>query len=127
MVTVDINNLSREIANEVRVYTESVKKEIKKKERKLAKEAVKDLQDKSPKRYGEYAKGWKSKTAQVGNTIIYNDTKPYITHLLEYGHLSRDGTTHVRPIEHIESVSTWLTTKYVREVEKIIVQQGRRG
>lgn len=127
MVIVDIDRLASEIVNEVKVYTEAVKKEIKKKERKLAKEAVQDLHNKSPKRYGEYAKGWKSKTPQIGNTIIYNETKPHITHLLEYGHLSRDGVTHVRPIEHIETVTTWLTTKYIREVERIIVQQGRRS
>ena len=41
---------------------------------------------------GEYKKGWKRKKLKY-SYVVYNKKKPYITHLLEFGHdiVGRDG------------------------------------
>ena len=70
----------------------------------------------------EYAKGWKSKTetSRTGTTaIIYND-HPGLPHLLEYGHVTRNGTGRTFPRtpahEHIAPVADELAEAFEREV-----------
>lgn len=70
----------------------------------------------------EYAKGWKSQTetSRTGTTaIIYND-HPGLPHLLEYGHVTRNGTGRTFPRtpahEHIAPVADELTEAFEREV-----------
>ena len=66
----------------------------------------------SPKRSGEYAKGWRKKSqgGAMGSktVIVYNSKKPQLTHLLEHGHVTRNkrGTygrtpahVHIKPVE----------------------------
>ena len=71
---------------------------------------------------GEYAKGWKSQVnrERMSTTaVIYNES-PGLPHLLEYGHVSRNGTGRtfgqVAGREHIESVAEELTEAFEREV-----------
>lgn len=67
---------------------------------------------------GKYAKGW---TVQVDqhrlytDVIIYNRT-PGLPHLLEHGHLMRNGRRWVPPKQHIEPIETELTEQFEREV-----------
>ena len=75
-----------------------------------------------PKGTGEYAKGWKSqvnKERLSTTAIIYND-HPGLPHLLEYGHVTRNGTGRiygeVRGREHIEPVADELSEIFEREV-----------
>ena len=70
----------------------------------------------------EYAKGWKSQTetTRTGTTaIIYND-HPGLPHLLEYGHVTRNGTGRTFPRtpahEHIAPVADELAEAFEREV-----------
>ena len=62
---------------------------------KAAKMAKKDVAEKSPTRSGEYKKGWsiRTKREKYGvNVLIYNKSKPGLTHLLENSHAIRNGT-----------------------------------
>lgn len=75
-----------------------------------------------PKGSGEYAKGWKSTTEQTraGTTAtIYNDHYG-LPHLLEHGHVTRNGTGRVYPQtpgrEHIAPVAEELTATFEKEV-----------
>lgn len=82
----------------------------------VAKEAVKKLKATSPTDTGEYKKGWAYKK-EVGRlrtlTIIYGKHGTYqLAHLLEYGHVTRNGTgrtdfpdTGAHP--HIKDVADW--------------------
>lgn len=63
---------------------------------KAADDAVAKLKQRSKKRTGKYAKGWKrSKTETrdgIGSqVVIYNSSKPTLTHLLEKGHAKANG------------------------------------
>lgn len=78
--------------------------------------------DKSRKITGEYAKGWKYQVAKkrLNTTVtIYND-HPALPHLLENGHVSRNGTKRtfgrVPGYEHIKPVADELIETYEKEV-----------
>lgn len=67
---------------------------------------------------GKYAKGW---TVQVDrqrlytDVIIYNRT-PGLPHLLEHGHLMRNGRRWTPPKQHIEPIEQELVTQFEKEV-----------
>lgn len=67
---------------------------------------------------GRYAKGW---TVQVDrqrlytDVIIYNRT-PGLPHLLEHGHLMRNGRRWTPPKQHIEPIENELVTQLEKEV-----------
>ena len=60
-----------------------------------AKDASKKLQSAGSFKGGkEYRKGWTSKVEQTrlgAVAVVYNKTKPGLSHLLEFGHALRDG------------------------------------
>lgn len=66
--------------------------------------AKSDLRENSPKKTGEYAKGWTytaKETAPGSFTgVVYQKSKPGLTHLLEKGHAKRNGG-RVAGIPHI--------------------------
>lgn len=71
---------------------------------------------------GEYAKGWKyefRKTRRYAKTTIYNEHYS-LPHLLEFGHVTRNGTSRVLPRtpahEHIAPVEAELVEAFEREV-----------
>lgn len=101
----DIDKILEEYADEVaRTSEECVKK--------VAQKGARALRQASPRQSGGYASGWsvqteKSRTDAV--SIIYNKNKPGLPHLLEHGHVTRNGTgrafgrtpahEHIAPIE----------------------------
>ena len=68
---------------------------------------------------GTYAKGWavaEEKHRLYTTVIIYNKT-PGLPHLLEHGHLLRDGSRWLPPRQHIEPVETELLAQFEKEVQ----------
>ena len=94
----------------------------------LAKKGAKALRAKSRETFngtGEYAKGWKVETTGkqhrqlTWSSVIYNE-HPGMPHLLEHGHVSRNGTKRtfgrVPGYEHIKPVADELVETFEREV-----------
>lgn len=109
-------------------YLEDIEEGVKEKTKEITKEAVEELKQISPRGYGRkepYYKGW---TKQAGKqnkgkyTIkIHNKTNYQLTHLLEFGHATRNGKMtkaipHIRPTEE----------KYNKLYEKAITTVIRR-
>lgn len=92
----------------------------------VAKEAVKKLKSESPRgRTGEYAKKWTSKVEE-GRTqveaVVYGNAPTYrLAHLLEFGHVKRNGKGRVNAIPHIAKVEEWA----VEEVQTRIAEKVR--
>lgn len=89
-----------ELENYQQEVTDAIKADVKE----TAKECVKEIKMKAPVRTGEYKRGWKYEIEYESNTDIrvrvYNSAKPKLTHLLEFGHASRNGG-RVPGIQHI--------------------------
>jgi len=91
----------------------------------VAKESASKLRDTSPKKSGEYAKGWKVKKERgrdgLQTVTVHNKTNYQLTHLLENGHVVRNkkGTYgRTRPIKHIAPVEEWAVDELPREIEE---------
>ena len=105
--------------------TKEVKRAMSNAQDKIAKEGVQKLRNTSPKKTGDYAKGWRVKRERgrdIPVVTIHNKTDYQLTHLLENGHIVRNakgeyGRTH--GIKHIAPVEEWaqsaLPTEFDRE------------
>ena len=71
-----------------------------------------------------YANGWRAKITKVSGgvkALVYNATKPQLTHLLENGHNLRNGkgaTGWVSGKEHIAPVNEWAQEEAVKRIEE---------
>jgi len=73
----------------------------------VGKSTVKELKATSPKRSGDYRRGWRTKkeSRRLSRTVtVHNKTRYMLTHLLEKGHLTKAGTRvagrpHIAPAE----------------------------
>ena len=71
---------------------------------------------------GKYAKGWTSTKdgTRLGTVVTIYNKVPGLPHLLEYGHVSRNGTGRtfgrVPGHEHIQPVAEEIETTFEREV-----------
>lgn len=91
----------------------------------VAKESASKLRDTSPRKTGDYAKGWKVKKERgrdgIQTVTVHNKTNYQLTHLLENGHVVRNkkGTYgRTRPIKHIAPVEEWAVDELPREIEE---------
>lgn len=113
-----INNLSKLITQELKKYTDEVIEGINVEKKQIAKSAVQELKNKSPKMTGSYKKGWRVKD-ENGKQIIYNKTDYQLTHLLEFGHAKRNGG-RVDAIPHIRPVEEKVISDFTAAVERVI-------
>lgn len=113
-----INDLSKEIVRQLQLYNSEVENEIEIAKDEVAKEAVQELKNNSPKLTGSYSKGWRAK--KVGSsTIIHNQTDYQLTHLLENGHAKSDGgRTEAKP--HIRPAEEKVIDKFTKRVERAV-------
>lgn len=108
----DISNLANEIVRQVELYTRDVTEKVDEIKVEVAKNAVNELKEKSPKLSGKYRKGWRVKKVS-NDVVVHNATDYQLTHLLEYGHVKKNGgrvsgKPHIRPVEQaaIEEFTT---------------------
>lgn len=117
-----MKNLNDELKNILEDYSDEIIKISNEAIDETAKEAIEELKssgDFKDKR-GKYRKGWKVKSGSsflgVKGAIIHN--KEYqLTHLLEYGHLTRNGK-RTRAFPHISKVEEKLGEKLERKIKE---------
>lgn len=90
----------------------------------VARDTARQLNTSSPSLTGEYASGWTETQTEssLGKVTVnvYNEKKPTLTHLLEYGHaLVRGGRTvgNVRARKHIQNRSEYAEEQLMKKVE----------
>lgn len=106
-------------------YTKEVKRAANNSADVVAKEACQKLKNTSPRKTGDYAKGWRVKrergTAGINTVIVHNATGYQLTHLLENGHVivNAKGTYgRTNGIKHIAPVEEWASEELPREIER---------
>ena len=118
---IKVDNLAATVEKTLSDYADDVNDVVKQEIKDAGKEAVKELKEKSPKRTGKYAKGWRStvqkKESAVGAEVVVHNKVHGLTHLLEKGHAKRGGG-RVEGIPHIASVEEEITGKLSDEIEK---------
>lgn len=105
----EISELQNAINNVLDNYEMSVSDIVKEELAGVSKECVKIVKKNSPVKTGKYKKGWKAKqvnTRLKQDRIIYNESKPSLTHLLEHGHAKQsggrvEGTPHISIAEDL--------------------------
>ena len=114
----NVGDLSKAIYESVVQYTEEVQEDINKAAEQISKEVAIKLNETSPRRKGEYAKGWKVKKIREGDSesfVTHNATNYQLTHLLEKTHALRDGGRS-KPIVHIAPIEEEATTEFYQFV-----------
>lgn len=85
-----MNDWASELADALEEYAEGVQEGVNEAVKSVGKETAKSLKTKSPKRTGDYRKGWSVKDTSTKATetvvTVYNRTDYQLTHLLEEGH-----------------------------------------
>ena len=120
---IDANLLSKELSKALENYADDISAEVEEVANKVGKEAVNELEQTSPRgERKEYCKGWRLKKDKKGKNIytikIHNKTDYQLTHLLEFGHATKNGgrtkaQPHIRPVEK----------KYSEEFERELKQK----
>lgn len=123
---VSIDELAVEITQAIADYTEDVSAAIEAEVEATSKAIVDEIRANSPRKTGEYAKGWTRRKGKQSGSIsytIHNRSKPQLTHLLEHGHAKKgggrvEGRPHIRPAvdRHIPAME--------RRIEQIIERGG---
>ena len=107
---VKAEDLSKAILDTLTEYVEDVEEIVVKKTDLTIKEAKQEISTISPRgARKEYANSWATGTRKKGihkySKVVYNKDHYRLTHLLEFGHVTRDGATrtiaqpHIRPTE----------------------------
>ena len=93
----------------------------------IAKEAVSKLKNTSPKRPGggDYARSWglkrKRGKSRINEVVVHNKNHYQLTHLLENGHVIRNGVGEygrAPAIKHIQPVEQWANSELPLEIER---------
>ena len=113
-----VGNLANEIMRELQRYSNVVSEDVDTAAEEVANDLVDELKSTSPKKTGSYRKGWRKKTVR-GKRIVHNKTDYQLTHLLEKGHVKRDGG-RVPAKLHIAPAEQRAVEKFINKVEQAV-------
>ena len=118
--------LPDELRTILKAYSAEVEEAVDKAGEKAAKAAAAKLKTTSPVRAGgrggAYAKGWTT-TKRGKARIVYNKPHYQLTHLLEYGHATRNGG-RTKAIPHIKPVEEEANKQFADEVKEAVSKVG---
>lgn len=96
---IDVNELYVTIEAELTKYSKDVAERIKKDVEEVTNQCIAEIRMRSPIKSGKYKKGWRKRVEFRNNDAlrirIFNAKAPGLTHLLEFGHISKNGTGRV--------------------------------
>lgn len=127
MAKTPLDKFSAEIAGILEEYADDVQSNLEEITKEVGKKGAKAVQAQAKATVGgkQYASGWTSQVevTRLGATAtIYNKSQPGLAHLLEHGHVSRNGTGRtfgrVPGHEHIAPVEEELVDDFQKELEK---------
>ena len=112
--TINADELQKALTDYLENYVEDIEEDVKDTVTEVAKEAKQELVQTSPRsgiaRKTKYYKGWairnggRTRKKHYYGKTVWNKTNYQLTHLLEFGHATRNGgrtqaQPHIRPVE----------------------------
>ena len=127
--TIKADELQKALTDYLENYVEDIEEDVKDTVTEVAKEAKQELVQTSPRsgiaRKTKYYKGWairnggRTRKKHYYGKTVWNKTNYQLTHLLEFGHATRNGG-RTNPQPHIRPVEEKYGTKFVDLSEKKI-------
>ena len=119
--------LEKALKNYLNTYAEDIEDDVVECVDQVTKAAKTELVNVSPRGKGKrntpYYKGWTIKLQKKGKgkytKVVWNRTNYQLTHLLEFGHVTRNGG-RTKPIEHIRPVEEKYKVEFVDLLERKI-------
>jgi hypothetical protein len=118
-VNTTINNLDEAIADILEDYSTAITETVNEQTEKAANQLKKDISADAPVRTGKQKKSWrvtKKKIAGIDLLAIVHSTDYRKVHLLENGHLTRNGVTRTKPMRYISKNEEKIIEQYQRDV-----------
>ncbi len=127
MSNIKPEELSKVVMDYLKDYKEDIDEEVVEVVDEVTRKAKDELKQTSPRGQGSrtnpYYKGWAVKLSKkrtgVYHKVIWNRTNYQLTHLLEFGHATRNGG-RTRAIPHIRPVEEKYNVEFVDKLEKKI-------
>lgn len=132
VINVGYDQLTEELQKQLENFSTEVNKGLKEVYKDLAESGAKELSQGKPyhNRTGQYAKNFgvtqRKNTSSVTGAesyTIYNKKRYQITHLLEHGHLTRNGR-RTAAFEHWKPTLENIESKVEAEIEKVVRNAG---
>lgn len=127
--TIQASNLASEITKLLSTYNEAVTDEAKKVVDEISQGVMQEITNhitfNSGKKAPLYAKSFRLKTSfedkrNKRNTWYVTNGKYRLTHLLEFGHYTRNGTTRTRAFPHVKYGQEYLDENFEKRLKEEI-------
>ncbi len=127
MSSIKPDELQKAVMNYLENYKEEIDEDVIETVDEITKKARDELKQTSPRgkgtRSNPYYKGWAIKLSKrrsgVYHKVIWNKTNYQLTHLLEFGHVTRNGG-RTKAIPHIRPIEQKYNVEFVDKLEKKI-------
>lgn len=109
MNDISLEDFATQLTEACMTYTEETVEKVESGIEQIGKEATAEVKSLSPVDEGKYKRSWTCNIEKAKGTFVVTvhvKGKEYrLTHLLEYGHMNRDGTSRARAFPHIEKAN----------------------
>lgn len=127
MAKVSVERMATAILKELASVSDEAIDALKVESKRDAENAKNKLQSTSPRLTGSYQKGWRYRvsyeSAEDIRVTVFNATDYQLTHLLENGHATANGSGRVAGIEHIAPVEQEIQANLADKV-KVRISRG---
>lgn len=125
--TISVHEITERVRKSLQEFNERIAEANKKAIQDTTEECLRDIEKLAPKRTGTYSKSWEAKKTYedpANLRVTVHSPKHYrLTHLLENGHMTADGTGFVQGRPHLslaeQKAAQNLEKNVVFEVKKI--------
>lgn len=132
MSSIKPEELQKVVMNYLQSYKENIEEDVQQTADEITNKAKQELKQTSPRsgvaRNTKYYRGWAIKLKSNKNNrytkVIWNKTNYQLTHLLEFGHATRNGG-RTRAIPHIRPIEEKYKVEFVDKLEQRIRRSSK--